>query len=225
MTVLILASPSVMICAGGILRWSHVEPDGHWTSLSPDLALDFLMLGAMTSPLLAQNLTHIHRQSLTERRRRATGLFVLGYVAVWTGALIVLRAVSGALVEAMRSDLAALAMALGLGILWQGTPLKALAVRGCHRTPALRTFGVQAEFGSLTYGLKSAAWCVGACWAWMLAPFVLAGQHLWLMAGAFGIMLAERYGRPQQVRIRPGWLGIGAGVTACSVLLMSISLS
>jgi len=192
-------------------------PYGPSSILFPQLAFDLLMLGAMMSPLLAHDLACVRRQSLAARRGRATALFVLGYLTPWMGALFCLSALSGLLARSLRSDLAGLAFTLGLGLVWQGTPMKAMALRACHRTPALPTFGARAELASFTYGLTSAAWCVAACWLWMLAPLTWAAGHLWLMLGAFAVMLGERYARPPQVRMRTAWTGAGVVVAAAAV--------
>ncbi len=172
---LMLRSPLVQIC-GGPVDWETLLAGGGGRGIYPRLGLDLLMLGAMMSPLLAHNLTCVRRQSLAARRTRAAALFILGYLTPWTVALIGLAALSGLLSRALHSGLAALAAALGLGLVWQGAPMKALALRACHRTPALPAFGVRAEFASFAYGLRSAAWCVAACWLWMLAPFTLAAD-------------------------------------------------
>ncbi|HXQ16067.1 MAG TPA: DUF2182 domain-containing protein [Caulobacteraceae bacterium] len=216
MATMILDSPLVRIC-GGPVHWETLPADGRWSILPSQLVFDLLMLGAMMSPLLAHNLTCVFRQSLAARKGRAAVLFILGYMSPWLVALFGLWALSGLLAQALRSDLAALAVTLGAALVWQGTKLKALAIRGCHRTPALPAFGPRAELASFTYGLRSAAWCVAACWLWMLAPFTWAVGHLWLMIGAFGLMLGERYGRPPQVRVRKAWVGTGVVVAIGAV--------
>ncbi|HLY77780.1 MAG TPA: DUF2182 domain-containing protein [Caulobacteraceae bacterium] len=211
LAAVIADSPLVRIC-GGAVRWEALLGDGRWRILQPQLVFDALMLGAMMTPLLAHNLACVLRQSLRARKWRAVALFLLGYTAPWMGALFGLWALAGWLVRLLRSDLAALALVLGFGLMWQGTRTKARALRACHRGPTLPTFGARAELGSFTYGLTSAGWCIAACWLWMLAPFTWAAGHLWLMLGAFGLMLTDRYGRPPQLRRRQAWIGTGAAV-------------
>ena len=210
MAALVLAAPLVRIC-GGAARWAPLAPAIGWGGPDPHLVFDWLMLGAMMSPLVAHNLACVLRQSLADRKGRAAGLFILGYLAPWTAALTALTVLAGLLARTL-GDLAALSVVVGLGLLWQGAPLKGLALRGCHRTPSLPTFGARAEVASLAYGAKTGAWCVAACWLWMLAPLTWAAGHLWLSLAAFLVMLAERYGRPPPVRLRPTFIATGAAV-------------
>jgi predicted metal-binding membrane protein len=71
-------------------------------SESLDLALVFnapatlaagwaLMLAAMMLPLVVAQLRHVRERSFARRRARAMLLFVLGYLAVWTAAGMVLQ--------------------------------------------------------------------------------------------------------------------------------------
>jgi predicted metal-binding membrane protein len=213
------ATPAFARICGRLGRWEALALDWRLTDPAPLLGFFLAMLGAMMAPLLAQNLTWVRAQSLSARRRRATGLFLTGYLLPWVLAMGGLWAVMGLLVLATRHDLAALGLAAGLCLLWQGTPAKAAALRRCHRIPALPAFGLRAEWASLAYGLESAAWCIAACWALMLAAFAHTPAHLWLMAGAFGVALSERYSRAPAIRARPILLLAGAAVIALTLAL------
>ena len=217
--LVMVTTPSFARICGGLGRWQALALDWRLTGPTSLLCFFLAMIGAMMAPLLAQNLTCVRAQSLSARRPRATALFMIGYLLPWTLAMAGLWAASGLLVLATRHDLTALALAAGLCLIWQGTPAKAMALRQCHRVPALPAFGLRAEFASFAYGLRTSAWCVVACWAWMLAPLAHSGAHLWLMASAFVVVLGERYSRPPVIRTRPALMSAGAAVIGLALAL------
>jgi hypothetical protein len=217
MVVIVLQKPIAMIC-GAPAHWQALGLDARLTGPLPLLAVFAVMLGAMMTPLLAHNLSCVQVQSFSARRLRATALFGLGYSLPWIVALSGLWVLSGLLAAAVRHDYAALGFAVGLCLVWQGTPAKAMALRQCHLTPALDAFGLRADWSSFAYGVRSAGWCIAACWLWMLAPFTYAPAHLWLMGAVFVIMLAERYAEPPPLRLRPVWMVSGVAMIATTAL-------
>lgn len=174
------------------------------------------MLGGMMAPLLAQNVTWVSTMSFASRRRRAIALFLAGYTCGWMGALGVLWVVANGFRALLGSETAALFAALGLCLVWQGSPAKPAALRLCHRTPTLPAFGLRAEVASLRYGLISAGWCVAGCWAMMLIPLAMPSAHFWLMAAVFPFMLGERYTRPPALRFRLSLVGAGSAALAAA---------
>lgn len=213
MLVLVSDQPIAQFC--GLHRAGDIfegRLDGHAALFSA------AMLGGMMAPLLAQNLTWVRGLTFASRRWRAIALFVAGYACVWMGALSGLWALSDALRAVFGTETAALLAALGLCLLWQGSPAKPAVLRLCHRAPVLPAFGMRAEIASLRYGITSAGWCIAACWAIMLMPLVGQSAHLWLMVAVFPIMLHERYARPPAIRLRPGLVGAGLAVMAVGLV-------
>jgi predicted metal-binding membrane protein len=156
-----------------------------------------LMLVAMMTPILAVPLYHLWVRSLRRRRWRAVAVFLAAYAAVWMAmapilmlAGVTLRVAAGAV--GVPGELAAVAVAY----VWQATPWQQRCLNRCHWTPRLSAFGLAADRDCLVYGLVNAAWCVGTCWALMLAALAMQGAHLTVMAVGAAVMIAER--------LRPG---------------------
>lgn len=174
-------------------------------SLSVALALDppaslaagwALMIAAMMSPLAAGPLQHVRERSFAARRWRSMLLFAAGYGAAWMAAGVALEAVViAARLAAPRSWLP-LALAAAAALAWQVSPLKQRCLNGCHRRPPLAAFGLAADRDALRYGLTHGGWCVGACWALMLPPLLLAQGHLVAMAAVAIFLFGERLERP-----------------------------
>jgi predicted metal-binding membrane protein len=146
------------------------------------------MIVAMMAPLLTQPLAYIWNRSLARRRRRAIALFIAAYVAVWTIAVVLLQAAAAGLM-AIAGGWAA---ALGVVLLWHAMPARQGVLNRCHRLPNLSAFGWRADGDCLRFGLGAGLWCVGACWAAMLLPMVLASGHLLAMPIVAAFLLVER---------------------------------
>lgn len=157
---------------------------GHW----------LLMIGAMMVPMTAAALRIVALRSFRERRGRAMGLFLAGYIAVWlavaplylVGALAAHVATGGAL-------LLPLGMALGLAAAWQASAAKQRALRLCHRTVPLAPSGLRADWACLRFGVDHGRYCLASCWALMLIP-AASGHHPALMLAAAAVAIAERLG-------------------------------
>jgi predicted metal-binding membrane protein len=162
------------------------------------------MLVAMMPPLLSIPLMHVYRQSLSRRRWRAVGLFLLGYAVVWiaAGGVLIPIAVT---IQALVHDLAFTPAILGcvVALIWQGTPVKQLCLNACHRLPPLAACGLRADADDVLLGLSHARWCVGACWALMLCTIMIRGPLHW--AVMFAITLFLMFERSRAPR-RPRWL-------------------
>lgn len=179
------------------------------------------MLSGMMAPLLAQNVTWVGRLSFASRRWRAIALFLAGYACLWVIALSALWLLSNALRAVFGSEIAAFLAALGLCLIWQGSPVKPAVLRLCHRAPVLPAFGLRADIASFGYGLTSAGWCVAACWALMSLPLAGPSAHVWLMAAVSPVMLHERYARPPSIRLRRGLAGAGLAAMAAGVFILA----
>jgi predicted metal-binding membrane protein len=165
-----------------------------------------LMALAMMTPLTASPLAHLRQRSFARRRASATLLFGLGYGLVWLAAGACLEALAlGAWIAAPRSP-APLAAAVLIAMAWQVSPAKQICLNGCHHRPALAAFGGAAARDAFVFGLTQGAWCVGGCWALMLAPLMLREGHLAAMAAVAGFLFLERMAPPATPawRWRPG---------------------
>jgi predicted metal-binding membrane protein len=210
MLVLVSGQPDLPLCT------VHSPGDG-WLDYQTLLFLA-AMLGGMMAPLLAQNVTWVSRLSFASRRWRAIAFFLAGYACVWVIALSALWVLSNALRAVTGSEIAALLAMLGLCLIWQGSPVKPVVLRLCHRVPVLPAFGLRADIASFGYGLTSAGWCVATCWALMSLPLVGQSAHMWLMAAVSPVMLHERYARPPGIRLRRGLVGAGLAMVAACVI-------
>lgn len=177
---------------------------GGWTDPGQ---LDFflitwvVMLAAMMFPSVAPMVTAYAKIS---RRRRETGrhaprgstaLFVAGYLVAWTAFGLVAyglyEAVASLVPGGFTADPGGRYAAAGVilaAAVYQLTPAKNVSLMKC-RTPLdfilhrMRTgYG-----GALRMGVEHGAWCVGCCWALMVALFALGVMSVGWMAlvGAF----------------------------------------
>lgn len=167
-----------------------------------------VMVWAMMTPLLAEPITHLWTCGSARLRPPFIALFVASYAAVWLvagvllmGAAVALKGLAGA------AALPTPALAAAIALLWQASPLKQSCLNGCHRLPRLRPSGCAAALGCLRYGVVTAVWCVGACWALMLAPLVVDRMHFALMAAVATVLFLERQAptRPARGRWIPFW--------------------
>jgi predicted metal-binding membrane protein len=157
---------------------------GHW----------LLMIGAMMVPMTAAALRTVALRSFRERRARAIGLFLLGYVAVWLAvAPLYLVAALAAHVAAGGALMLPLAAAFGLAAAWQASAAKRSALRRCHRTVPLPPAGLRADWACLRFGAGHGRACLASCWALMAIP-AAAGHHPALMLAAAAAAVAERLG-------------------------------
>jgi predicted metal-binding membrane protein len=169
------------------------------------------MLAAMMPPLLLWPLEHVWARSLTQRRPRAVALFAIGYAGVWLVATALLALASSALHMATgRGTASAFLIGLGAALSWQGSATKRGLLNRCHALHPLPVFGIAAEWGSISFGARTALTCVGACWALMLLPFLAGRAHLAVMAAVALFMLHERYATPRPARSNLPFLASGA---------------
>lgn len=157
-----------------------------------------LMLAAMMAPLVIPPVRHICNRSFARRRARSVALFTAGYVVVWMGAGVVLTALAAAL----RPIASAAALATAVVLVWQFSPIKQRCLNRGHAHPEMAAFGAEADLGALHFGWSHGAWCVGSCWALMLAPLLVSRGHVVAMAAASLWLYAERLDRPAPPRWR-----------------------
>jgi predicted metal-binding membrane protein len=166
-----------------------------------------LMLVAMMAPALIPPIDHIRRRSFKRRRTRSTLLFVAGYAAVWMAAGgVLMAAILTARWLAPGSYLPAAVVVL-LAVVWQVSPVKQRCLNRCHAHTELAAFGIAADLAALRFGVSHGVWCVGSCWALMLAPMLLPEGHLVAMALVTILTFSERLEHPSPPRWR--WRGLG----------------
>jgi predicted metal-binding membrane protein len=199
------------ICSAMVASWPNVDSRTIEAVLlvnSPiGLALSWLvMLLAMMPLSLARPILHLWVRSLARRRTRAIAAFLIAYFAVWMAAGPVLLAIAVVVrMAAKGSDVLAIALALVLALLWRLCPIRQICLNRCHGLPRLSPFGLAADRDCLLFGLRTGAWCVGACWPLMVVPLVVDVMHLAAMLAVTLLLLNERLAptRPVRWRLRP----------------------
>jgi predicted metal-binding membrane protein len=169
----------------------HAGPAGlsHW----------LLMVVAMMLPLVRGPIRATATRTLWNRRDRAIGGFLAGYVAVWMAAGALGALGLGVLGAHLRVEpLAAAAGAFTVAALWQQTPARRRAVMACHRTVPLAPRGWRADRDCLRYGWMVGTRCLISCWA-VMAACVALEHSVAVMAFVGGLGAVERYtARPDQ---------------------------
>jgi predicted metal-binding membrane protein len=177
----------------------------HWTAW--DLLLVFLMwtimMVAMMVPAASPVIIIFAQINRRRRKQRApfmSGLFLLGYLVVWTGfsALATVAQwglLSAALVSPMMESTS---KAIGGGLLFaaglfQFTRLKYACLAQC-RSPIgfLMSDWREGAWGSFRMGLKHGGYCLGCCWALMGLLFAFGVMNLLWVAGLSIFVLIEK---------------------------------
>lgn len=160
------------------------------------------MLAAMMTPTLVAPLRHTLRRSFRHRRRRALGLLVLGYLAVWIpviAAMDTLPMFVTRLVEPSWWWAAAMGV---VALVWQCAPIKQHCLNQCHAMADLPAFGAAADRGALRFGVTLGLSCAGSCWALMWWSTSLPGEHWLAMALVTVVIIGERLDPPASARWR-----------------------
>jgi predicted metal-binding membrane protein len=140
-----------------------------------------------------------------QRREQArpfvpTGLFVLGYLLVWSGfslaAALAQWALHGAalLTPMMKTDSSIIGGVLLIGTgLFQWTPWKRSCLNHCG-SPLSFLLGEWREgrAGALVMGIKHGAYCTGCCWLLMALLFVAGVMNLLWVAAITLVVLCEK---------------------------------
>jgi predicted metal-binding membrane protein len=193
----------VCCCAGMKMSGPDTTP---WsmTTLAPLFLMWTEMMMAMMIPSAAPMILTF---AMVQRKRREqerpfvpTGIFLLGYLVVWTGfsavaalAQWVLHA--KALLSSMMvstSPILGGALLILAGV-FQWTPLKNACLTHC-RSPLsfLMTDWREGRWGAFEMGLKHGAFCTGCCWFLMALLFVAGVMNIWWIAIIAVLVLLEK---------------------------------
>ncbi len=134
------------------------------------------------------------------RPRVATGLFVAGYMVVWTayglvayGLFRLVRSSDPAFLGWSRWGPVVAGGAIVVAGLYQLTPLKRVCLRHC-RTPfhwVLHRWH-DGPLGAARMGLEHGGYCVGCCWALMVVLFAVGVMSLTWMIVVAALIFAEK---------------------------------
>src|SRR6185437_6074144 len=190
-------------CAGMSMSGPDTNP---WSPVT--LAPLFLMWAEMMVAMMLPSATPmILTFAKVQRNRReqqrpfvATGIFVLGYLAVWTafsaGAAVLQWALHAkALLSPKMASTSPLlgALLLGAAGIFQWTPIKNACLSSCcspfnFLTVAWR----EKKSGAFLMGLNHGIKCAGCCWFLMLLLFVAGVMNLWWIALLTLLVLIEK---------------------------------
>ena len=194
---------SVCYCAG--MKMSGPDT-GPW-SVGTLLPLFLMWAEMMVAMMIPSAAPMILTFAMVNRKRREqkqpfvpTGIFLLGYLAVWTG-FSALAAVAQWILHALAllspmmvstSPLLGGVLLLVAGV-FQWTPLKSACLTHC-RSPLsfLMTDWREGTWGAFFMGLKHGAHCTGCCWFLMALLFVAGVMNVWWIAIIALFVLLEK---------------------------------
>ena len=194
---------SVCYCAG--MKMSGPDT-GPW-SVGTLLPLFLMWAEMMVAMMIPSAAPMILTFAMVNRKRREqqqpfvpTGIFLLGYLAVWTG-FSALAAVAQWILHALAllspmmvstSPLLGGVLLMVAGV-FQWTPLKSACLTHC-RSPLsfLMTDWREGTWGAFFMGLKHGAYCTGCCWFLMALLFVAGVMNVWWIAIIALFVLLEK---------------------------------
>jgi len=194
---------SVCSCAGMKMSGPDTAP---W-SVGILLPLFLMWAEMMVAMMIPSAAPMILTFAMVNRKRREqkqpfvpTGIFLLGYLAVWTG-FSALAAVAQWILHAraLLSPMMVNTSALLGGVLlivagvFQWTPLKNSCLSNC-RSPLrfLMTEWREGKRGAFTMGLRHGTYCTGCCWILMALLFVAGAMNIWWIAVIALLVLLEK---------------------------------
>lgn len=181
------------------------------------LAMWAVMMAAMmlpsAAPMILLHATIARNRHASDQPAAASCIFILGYIAVWTGfsvGAVALQfwleklALLSPMMETTSIVLAgSVLIAAGL---YQWTPLKQACLRRC-RSPLefVLMHWRQGARGAFVMGAQHGVFCVGCCWMLMLLLFVGGVMNIGWIAGLAIFVLVEKLAPAGH------WIGRGAG--------------
>jgi predicted metal-binding membrane protein len=162
-----------------------------------------IMMAAMMLPSAAPAILLVialKKQQGEDHAAHSSGLFALGYLAVWAGFSLIATGLqwgldrAGLLSETMASGSTVLAASLlsAAGV-YQWTPWKQACLRHC-RSPFdfLTRYWRRGAFGPTRAGAWHGAFCLGCCWMLMALLFVGGLMNILWIAGLALLVLVEK---------------------------------
>jgi predicted metal-binding membrane protein len=214
----------VCSCAG--MKMSGPDTNAWATStLLPLFLMWAEMMVAMmvpsAAPMILTFATVNRKRREQERPYVPTGIFLLGYLIVWTGFSAVAAAAQWILHgKALLSPMMVSASPVLGGVLliiagvFQWTPLKNACLNHCRSPLAfLMTEWREGKRGALAMGLNHGAYCTGCCWFLMALLFVAGVMNVWWIALIAIYVLVEKVGAggPLIGKITGGVLALWGG--------------
>lgn len=158
------------------------------------------MMVPSAAPMVLAFLTVNQRRQSAGRQYVPVGIFLAGYLAIWTAYSAVATLAQWGLHKAALLSPAMVATSpfLNGGILiaagvFQWTPLKHRCLKGC-RSPLsfLMSEWREGKAGAFMMGLRHGSYCVGCCWILMALLFVAGVMNLLWVAVIALFVLAEK---------------------------------
>lgn len=191
------AMPGMAMAMPALHAWS-------WLEVGALIVMWAVMMVAMMTPAAAPMIlmfASVHRRRTVEGRPAVpTGVFVLGYLVMWTVFSVVAALAQAGLHAAalLSPTMAAESPLLGSGILVvagvvQWTPLKRACLAAC-RSPLsfLMTRWREGPGGAFVMGLHHGIYCLGCCWALMALLFVAGVMNLlWIAVIAVAVLVEK----------------------------------
>ena len=198
-----MCQTGVCCCAGMKMSGPDTGPWAAATLLPLFLMWTEMMVAMMIPSAAPMILTF----AMVQRKRREqerpfvpTGMFLLGYLVVWTG-FSALAAVAQWILhaKALLSPLMVSTSPILGGVLlivagiFQRTPLKNACLTHC-RSPLgfLMADWREGPWGAFVMGLKHGAFCTGCCWFLMALLFVAGVMNVWWIAIIAVFVLLEK---------------------------------
>ncbi len=183
------------------------------------------MMVPSAAPMILAFLTVNHRRQTTDRPLVPVGIFLFGYLAVWTAYSAVATLAQWGLHNAalLSPAMAATSPVLSSGLLiaagvFQWTPLKRACLKGC-RSPLsfLMSEWRDGTAGAFVMGLRHGSYCLGCCWILMALLFVAGVMNLFWVAVIALFVMAEK------ILVRGELLGhiTGVALVTAGVVLMA----
>jgi predicted metal-binding membrane protein len=181
-----------------------------------------VMMAAMMFPSLAPTVA-LYRAMTRHRGLDRPMLFVASYLVVWGAVGLVAYGLFELGRRLFGADLAwdsagrwIAGGGLALAAAYQLTPLKAVCLGKC-RSPIgfLRGSWRDGRLAAIEMGSRSAAWCIGCCWALMAALFALGVMSLVWMALVAALIALEK--------MLP-WRRVATWGTVAILLVLSVAI-
>jgi predicted metal-binding membrane protein len=183
------------------------------------------MMVPSAAPMILAFLTVNHRRETTAQPLVPVGIFLFGYLAVWTAYSAVATLAQWGLHKAalLSPTMAATSPVLSGGLLlaagvFQWTPLKRACLKGC-RSPLsfLVSEWRDGTAGAFVMGLRHGSYCLGCCWILMALLFVAGVMNLLWVAVIALFVMAEK------ILVRGELLGhvTGVALVTAGIVLMA----